>query len=138
MRIFRCACDIPAHNYTFSFEPKHDWSAVYAGAPEINEYFNGFAKKHDLNKYIRRRHEVSKACWDEEEGKWHVTIRDLVSGEVFDYSCDILIQAAGYLNKWKWPDIQGLDIFKGALLHTAKWDNTVDLKGKLVGLIGNR
>ncbi len=71
------------------------------------------------------------------EGKWNVTIKDLVSGQIFEDSCDILIQAAGYLNKWKWPNVQGLDKFRGAMLHTAKWDNEVELKGKRVGLMGN-
>jgi cation diffusion facilitator CzcD-associated flavoprotein CzcO len=43
-----CACDIPAHTYTWSFEPKEDWSAVYAGSGEIFNYFDHFAKKHHL------------------------------------------------------------------------------------------
>ena len=38
-----CACDVPSHNYTWSFEPKQDWSAVYAGSGEIFDYFNTFA-----------------------------------------------------------------------------------------------
>ncbi|CAD6591305.1 MAG: hypothetical protein ASARMPRED_005303 [Alectoria sarmentosa] len=132
-----CACDIPAHNYTFSFEPKHDWSSVYASSSEINDYFNDFSKKYCLHKYIKTRHVVSKACWSEEQGKWIVTIEDAISGQTLEDSCDILIQAAGYLNNWAWPDIRGLDKLKGTMLHTAKWDNTVDLKGKQVGLIGN-
>ncbi|KAL4939223.1 hypothetical protein BDV06DRAFT_225194, partial [Aspergillus oleicola] len=37
-----CACDVPAHNYTYSFEPKWDWSANYAGSEEIFKYFSDF------------------------------------------------------------------------------------------------
>ncbi|KAL4918504.1 hypothetical protein BDW62DRAFT_200878 [Aspergillus aurantiobrunneus] len=37
-----CACDVPAHIYTYSFEPKWDWSANYAGSAEIFEYFSSF------------------------------------------------------------------------------------------------
>ena len=80
---------------------------------------------------------MTKACWSEVEGKWNVTIGDLISGQTFEDSCDILIQAAGYLNNWKWPNIQGLDKFSGPMLHTANWNNEVELKGKRVGLIGN-
>lgn len=36
--------------------------------------------------------------------------------------CDILIQATGALNNWKWPNIPGLHDFKGKLLHSATWD----------------
>lgn len=29
------ACDVPAHIYSFTFEPNPDWSAFYASGPEI-------------------------------------------------------------------------------------------------------
>jgi cation diffusion facilitator CzcD-associated flavoprotein CzcO len=41
------------------------------------------------------------------------------------------------LNNWKWPSIPGLFEYKGTLLHTANWDERINLKGKRVGLIGN-
>lgn len=56
---YSCACDVPAHNYTWSFEPKLDWSAVYAGSKEIYEYFNDFAKKYHLLQYVKTEHQVS-------------------------------------------------------------------------------
>ena len=54
-----------------------------------------------------------------------------------DHTCDIFISATGILNAWQWPKIPGLSDFKGPLLHSARWDDSVDLKGKVVGLIGN-
>ncbi|KIX04808.1 uncharacterized protein Z518_05679 [Rhinocladiella mackenziei CBS 650.93] len=30
-----CACDVPAHVYTYSFEPNPSWSSFYTSAPEI-------------------------------------------------------------------------------------------------------
>ena len=41
-------------------------------------------------------------------------------------SCDILISGTGPLNDLKWPDIPGLQSFKGKLLHSAKWDESYD------------
>lgn len=38
---------------------------------------------------------------------------------------------------WKWPDIPGLHEFKGKLYHTATYDDSVDLKGKRVAVIGS-
>lgn len=32
-----CACDVPAHAYTYSFEPNPNWSSFYAAAPEIRK-----------------------------------------------------------------------------------------------------
>ena len=41
------------------------------------------------------------------------------------------------LNYPKYPDIEGLDEFKGKMMHSARWDWSYDLKGKKVGIIGN-
>ena len=34
------------------------------------------------------------------------------------------------------PDIEGLEDFKGEVMHSARWDHSVDLKGKRVASIG--
>ncbi|KAF9485456.1 FAD/NAD(P)-binding domain-containing protein [Pholiota conissans] len=132
-----CACDIPAHAYTFSFEPNPNWSSVYAGSKEIRQYFVSFASKHELSKYVKTRHQVSKAVWDEIKGVWDVEVANLADGTIIRDSCDMLVNAAGVLNAWRWPTIPGLQDYKGTRLHTANWDESVDLTGKHVGLIGN-
>jgi cation diffusion facilitator CzcD-associated flavoprotein CzcO len=64
-----CACDIPAHTYTFSFEPKTDWSGYYSFADEIQDYMVKFYEKYGLSKFVRLNTEVKGARWLEEEGK---------------------------------------------------------------------
>lgn len=39
-------------------------------------------------------------------------------------------------SSWKWPNIPGIDVFKGKLMHSARWDVEYDLKGKTVAVIG--
>ncbi|KAG6877424.1 hypothetical protein C0993_007592 [Termitomyces sp. T159_Od127] len=143
-----CACDIPAHTYTWSFEPKPDWSSVYAGSDEIRGYFESFAAKYDLHKYVKLRHRVDNATWNAQTDTWLVEVTDLAQnegnneagdgngGKVIDHA-DIFINASGVLNAWRWPDIPGLHDFEGVLMHTADWDRSVNLEGKRVGLIGN-
>jgi len=133
----RCACDFPAHNYTYSFEPKADWPSVYASGPEVRRYFEDFAAKHGLNQYCKTSHQVIGAAWESGTGSWQVTIRDVSNGDEFFDTCDIFINATGVLNAWRWPAVPGLEKFEGKLLHSARWDETVDLTGKRVGLIGN-
>lgn len=41
------------------------------------------------------------------------------------------------MNAWKLPEIQGIHTFKGTLLHSAHWDNSVDFKDKRVAVIGS-
>ncbi|KAL4758045.1 flavin-containing monooxygenase [Aspergillus foveolatus] len=132
-----CACDVPSHNYTWSFEPKTDWSASYASSKEIFNYFDNFARKYGLRQYCRVRHQVIGAAWNTQHGGYDVRVCDLQSGQEWDDSCDILINAGGILNSWRWPAIPGLEKYKGTLVHTANWDDSIVLKGKHVGLIGN-
>ncbi|KAI6781274.1 putative sterigmatocystin biosynthesis monooxygenase-like protein [Emericellopsis cladophorae] len=132
-----CACDVPSHNYTWSFEPKLDWSAVYPPAKEIFAYFDGFADKYGLKQYIKTEHQVIGSYWNNQRGGYDVKVKDLKTGTVVHDHCDILINASGILNNWKWPAIPGLENYKGKLLHTANWDDSVSLEGKHVGLIGN-
>ncbi|CAD6582661.1 MAG: hypothetical protein ASARMPREDX12_000998 [Alectoria sarmentosa] len=132
-----CACDIPAHNYTYTFEPKHDWSNTYAFASEIKQYYHDFSQKYDLNKYIRTLHKVTNAQWLEQEGEWKVRVEDLTLRCSLEVKCDILINAGGYLNHWEWPPIPGIEGFKGALMHSANWNSEVELRDRKVALIGN-
>lgn len=41
------------------------------------------------------------------------------------------------LSAWKWPKIQGIELFKGRLFHTANYQEGYDLKGKRVAVIGS-
>ena len=45
---------------------------------------------------------------------------------MYQDECDIMIQATGALNNWKWPKITGLHDFKGKLMHSASWDENYD------------
>lgn len=131
----RCACDVPAHNYTFSWEPSGDTTAVYVSSQELFQYFDGFATKYNLHKYVRLEHQVIGSKWN--GNSWDVDVQNRTNDHVFQDQCDILINASGILNNWKWPEIPGLHDFKGKLLHSANWNPNVDLHGKTVGLIGN-
>jgi hypothetical protein len=42
------ACDIPSHDYNFSWDPKWDWSQFFASGAEIQKYFEDFAERHSM------------------------------------------------------------------------------------------
>lgn len=60
---------MPAHIYTYSFEPNTEWSCYYANSAQIYDYFLRFAKKYDLAKYVQLQTTVISAAWDGDEGK---------------------------------------------------------------------
>ncbi|KLO96743.1 Uncharacterized protein LW93_10123 [Fusarium fujikuroi] len=129
-----CACDVPAHIYTYSFEPNTEWSCYYANSAQIYDYFLGFAKKYDLAKYVQLQTTVISAAWDGDEGKWAVRLSQ-DGKERMDY-CDVLMNGSGVVNKAKWPDVPGISSYNGTIAHSATWDPKISWEGKRVALIG--
>jgi cation diffusion facilitator CzcD-associated flavoprotein CzcO len=96
----------------------------------------------DLNKYMKFNIDVYHAEWMDMEGQWKVRCRETgPNGTVreFEDFAHILLNNSGIQNDWKWPDIEGLGLFKGKLLHTARWDpeyQAEQWKGQKVAVIG--
>ena len=86
--------------------------------------------------YIKLNHRVVDARWDKSISRWRIKVEDVENRFVIDDECDVLLSCAGILNEWKWPDIKGLDQFKGPMLHSARWDTAYDFKAKTVAVIG--
>ena len=103
-----CACDIPSHMYSFSFEPKPDWRHMWSFQPEIFDYLKGVTDKYGLRRYIRFNSRVDRAHWDEDEQAWHVFTD---AGQ--EYVAQFLISGAGGLHIPLIPDIEGIDEFAG-------------------------
>lgn len=79
---------------------------------------------------------MKEAVWDEVYSEWKVEVEDLGTGRIFETKCDILINASGFLNKWTWPDIPGIESFSGTKLHSAAWDHAVVYNEKRIAVIG--
>lgn len=130
-----CRVDVGNHFYCYSFEPSDHWTEYFAKQPEIRAYFEEVANRHELWSRIRFSTEVVRAQWDEAAGLWHVVVRDTNGNEeVLDARA--VITAVGQLNRPKLPDIPGIDSFEGPAFHSARWDHSIDLKGKRVIMIG--
>ncbi|RMJ03531.1 hypothetical protein CDV36_014938 [Fusarium kuroshium] len=131
-----CACDIPSHNYQFTWEPNPDWNNFYSPAPEILEYFKRLAKKYDLYRFIKLSHQVVGARWISSEGIWRIKVKVLETDTIIEDWCHFMITASGILNNWKWPDIPGLHSFNGKLMHSAAWESGTTWKDKTVAVLG--
>lgn len=123
--------DVPAPAYSFSFAPNPRWRQRFANAPEIHAYQQALADRHGLSARLRLGTRLTEARFDEATGLWHVqTDRgDTLVARHF-------ICSTGPLSQPRWPDIPGLETFQGAKLHSARWDASVPLAGKRVGVIG--
>jgi len=76
--------------------------------------------------------------WDEENNLHTLTLEDVVSGQTMQTQAEVVIQAVGGFTSPMFPhDIPGREKFAGLLWHSLHWRHDVDLKGKVVGVIGN-
>lgn len=122
-------CDVPSRFYQFSFAPNPGWSHLFSPGGEIQEYFTDVAKRTGVYERIRFRTEVVSAEFD---GRgWVVSTRAGETSRV-----DFLISATGVLHHPKIPDIRGLSDFSGSVFHSARWDHSVELRGRRVAVIG--
>ena len=127
-----CACDVPSHLYSFSFELERDWSRPYASQPEILAYLEHCAEKYGLLPHCRFGDAVRRARWDEAASRWTL---ELASGRTL--TADVVVSAIGMFNEIAVPEIPGLDSFAGACFHSARWDGAHELAGETVGVIGS-
>ena len=125
-------CDVPAHAYTYSFEPYAEWDAYYAKGGEIQTYFEKTAEKYGIMPHVRFNSEVVSTVWDEGAGIWRL---GLITGE--EVKAEVVIAASGVLHHPKLPDIEGLDSFEGQAFHSARWQDDAPVDGARVGVIGN-
>ncbi len=127
-----CACDLPSFLYSFSFEPKCDWSRPYGSQPEILAYMEHCAEKYGVLPHCRFGNGVRSARWDERRARWMI---GLEKGDPVE--ADVVVSALGMFNELAWPAIEGLDSFAGTRFHSARWNWDHDLSGETVGVIGS-
>lgn len=126
-----CACDIPSHLYSFSFERNPDWSRMYAGQEEILAYLKACAKRYGIAGRVRLNTPLREAVWDEDRGVWRAVVGE---GEAID--ARVLVSGMGALHVPRYPQITGMERFRGPAFHSAEWDPDAALAGRKLAVIG--
>jgi cation diffusion facilitator CzcD-associated flavoprotein CzcO len=126
------ACDVPSLLYSYSFEPKTDWTRKWSPQAEIREYMEHCARKYGILPHVRFGVEVAGARFDEASGTW--TVRTTAGEELV---ADVLVSGVGQLHHPSTPSIPGMDRFRGIQFHSARWNHDVSLAGKRVAVVGN-
>lgn len=125
-----CACDVPSQMYSFSFALNPGWTRAFASQPEIWAYQQRVTDQFGIRPFVRTDAEVTNATWDDSLQRWQVeTVRGTVSAQ-------FLVAGTGPLCEPKYPELPGLEKFKGKTFHSARWDHDHDLAGERVAVIG--
>jgi 4-hydroxyacetophenone monooxygenase len=130
-----CGVDLASHLYTYSFT-QGDWKRYFASRDEVRDNYRKVADEFDIRGTIQFNTEVLATKYDEALQRWHSTLRR-PDGTVETVTSNVVISAVGAFGNPKWPDIAGLKDFEGRIVHTAQWDDDLDLEGKRVAVIGN-
>ena len=125
-----CRCDVASNLYSLSFARNPNWTNSYSYQPEIQQYLLDVAKKFRLRDLIKFNHEVLDITYNADKKLW-----DLKTNHG-DFEARNVILAAGGLAEARLPNIDGINSFSGKIMHTARWDSSVDLQGKRVAMIG--
>ncbi|KAK9709856.1 hypothetical protein K7432_008753 [Basidiobolus ranarum] len=129
-----CACDVPSHIYSISFEPKSDWTEKYSKAPEILEYCRNLAKKYNLYDHARLNTVVNSITWDDKVKIWKLKVQPR-DGEEEEVSADFIVSGVGALRSPAIPEM--FENFKGPSVHSAQWDSKFEIEGKDIAIIGS-
>ncbi|MFC4115304.1 flavin-containing monooxygenase [Nonomuraea zeae] len=126
-----CACDVPSHMYSFSYELNPGWSRMFAPQEEIWDYLRACAAKYGLTPHFRFGKRVTALEYDDERRDWSIALED---GEAL--RAKAVISGIGALHIPKFPEIEGRESFRGPAFHSAEWDHSADLTGKRVAVVG--
>ena len=127
--------DVSNAFYSYSFAQKIDWPNSFSPQEVLLDYFRECADEAGIREHIRFNTEVVSARFDEERCIWSVKLCS-ADGSEETIDAEALVSAVGQLNQPKMPDIPGVESFEGPSFHSARWDHSVDLKGKRVAVIG--
>ncbi len=125
------SCDVPSLLYSYSFVKNPAWSRTYSPAPEICRHLEDLATRFGIRRHIRFNHEVSGLAFNEDAGIWTATTKDRKR-----FRARTVLLASGPLSDVRFPDIRGLDSYRGHKIHSARWDHDYDFAGKRVAVIG--
>lgn len=132
-----CACDVPSVLYSFSFEPNPSWTRILPSSQELWQYLDDVATKYDLKSRMTLGVNVESATWIEGRSRWKITYRPVDSDQSYHYESDFLFAGTGQLVTPRELDVPGIESFQGPVMHSARWREDVNLKGKKVVLFGN-
>ena len=127
--------DTPSAYYSLSRDINGDWSSYYPQGAEYQAYLVSVADKNDLRTRTRFGTEVQALWWEERRRQWQIHSFGPDGTRDVSYA-NVVIPAAGYLNRPRWPELPGRETFTGISIHSAQWDPELDLTGKRVAIIG--
>jgi cation diffusion facilitator CzcD-associated flavoprotein CzcO len=125
--------------FTFGYRFKPWLGAPIASAEEILKYLGDVIAENGLDEHIRYRHRIAAASFSSDTRRWTLRVLRGDTGEEEVLSADFLWMCQGYYRHGTsyTPDWEGIDEFKGTIVHPQRWPQDLDYAGKRVVVIGS-
>ncbi len=129
--------DSDLHTFGYRFKP---WtSAPIASAAEILAYMGEVIAENNLAPHIRYRHKILSANWSSKRNQWTIEATRTDTNEAVQFTTNFLWMCQGYYrhSEGYTPHWDGMDSFKGKIVHPQTWPDDLDYKDKNVVVIGS-
>ncbi len=129
--------DSDMHTLGYSFQPWRGDIAL-ADGPSIKSYIADTARTLGIDRNIRYRRRVVRAQWSSRAARWTLEVE--VDGSAREtYRCRFLSMCSGYYDYQRGylPQWDGVERYRGTLVHPQAWPEGLDCTGKRVVVIGS-
>jgi len=122
----------------YNFRPWRDPKAI-ADGPAILSYIRDTAREYGVDGCVRYNHRVRGARWSSEDGRWIVEAEAGPEKTIVRLSCNFLYLCTGYYDyeRGYTPEWQGVERFRGTIVHPQKWPEDLDYANKRIVVIGS-
>jgi cation diffusion facilitator CzcD-associated flavoprotein CzcO len=125
-----CITDIHVAAYQFSYEISGEWTSSHPEAGEMAGYLRSVARHYGLYDHADFNTELLNAEWDGDSLCWIVTTSAVT------YRAQFLVLCTGFLEQLKFPDLAGLEKFKGRIFHSVHWPEGYTGAGDRIAVLG--
>lgn len=125
--------------YTFGYRFKPWTGPPIATAAEILSYMGEVIDDNNLAPNIRYKHKIQAAHWSEDDKQWTVEGVNNETGNSFRITANFLWMCQGYYQHATGytPEWEGMDEFRGQIVHPQTWPEDLNYKNKNVVVIGS-
>lgn len=101
--------------------------------------WQSLAHEHGITAHIRFAHTLVKATWNPAHSAYDMALQ--TPSTEFEARHPIVISAIGGFSTPRYPNVPGLQDYKGEVVHLsrwpAEWEDAKSLRGKEVMVVGN-
>jgi 4-hydroxyacetophenone monooxygenase len=128
--------DTPSSVYEFSFEKNYPWSEHFARQSEVRSYLEHIARKYGAYEKIRFNHQVKGGTFNPSNSLWEMDVVD-AEGTRKTVQANLVVSASGLFSTPRELNVDGIESFRGEVVHSTEWSDKHTAAGKSLAVVGN-